>query len=167
MPKQAKITMAPDPGVRRQIAALPFRAIADRLEVCLVTTRETGRWTIPKGWPMKKRKDHVAARIEAEQEAGVSGTIGTRPIGSYRYFKRLPERFELVLVTVYPLSVTKTLETWKEKSARQVHWTSLQDASVAVEEPELRALLREIAGKPDILLKLSGKLAKATSAKSV
>jgi len=56
-----------------QVAALPLRKKEALLEVCLVTTRETGRWTVPKGWPMKGIKDFMAAKIEAEQEAGVTG----------------------------------------------------------------------------------------------
>ncbi len=153
MPKLPKTHGTLQELMRHQIAALPFRESAGKLEVCLVTTRETGRWTLPKGWPMKKLKDHASARVEAEQEAGVSGDIYKTSVGTFRYFKRLVDRFELVMVTVYPLPVTKFLATWKEQAARQVQWTSFEDAAEAVEEPELRTLLQEIARKPEILRK--------------
>ena len=153
MTKLPKINETPDQGLRHQIAALPFRDASGHLEVCLVTTRETGRWTLPKGWPMKNRKDHAAARREAEQEAGLSGDIGKKPVGTFKYFKRLEDRFELISVAVYPLPVTKVLPTWKEQSCRQVHWTSFADASVAVEEPELKKLFLKIDRKPEILRK--------------
>jgi len=158
VPKLATKNDAAETILRHQIAALPFRETFGQLEVCLVTTRETGRWTLPKGWPMKNRKDHAAARVEAEQEAGLSGDIGKTPVGSFRYFKRLADRFELVLVTVYPLPVTKVFATWKEQSSRQVQWASFHDASVVVEEPELKTLLSEIGRKPDMLLKSKAKI---------
>src|SRR5271166_2881736 len=38
---------------RRQYAALPFRFTGDgKLQVLLLTSRETQRWLIPKGWPI-------------------------------------------------------------------------------------------------------------------
>jgi 8-oxo-dGTP pyrophosphatase MutT (NUDIX family) len=125
----------------RQVAALPMRERDGHLEVCLVTTRSTGRWTVPKGWPMKRHKDHVAARIEAEQEAGVTGKARKKPIGKFLYWKRRDAHFDLVNVKVYPLEVTAALPTWKEKEQRRVCWVDPGDASIVVEEPGLAALL--------------------------
>src|SRR4051812_47798425 len=90
---------------REQVAALPLRTLRDRDEICLVTTRETRRWTIPKGWPMKGLKNHLAAGIEAEQEAGLYGKISKKPIGTYLYWKRRELKFELVRVSVFRLDV--------------------------------------------------------------
>ncbi|WP_244425824.1 NUDIX domain-containing protein [Rhizobium etli] len=42
-------------------------------EVLLITTRETGRWTIPKGWPIKGLAPHEVVEREAWEEAGVKG----------------------------------------------------------------------------------------------
>ena len=44
-----------------QVAALPFRINNGKVEVLLVTSRETKRWLIPKGWPMKGKKPPVVA----------------------------------------------------------------------------------------------------------
>ncbi len=131
-----------------QVAALPMRRADGRLEVCLVTTRETGRWTVPKGWPIKGRTNRRAAAIEAEQEAGVVGRIRKKPVGAYTYWKRRADRFELVRVTVFPLEVEKQLGTWKEMSERQVRWMSIEDAATAVDEPGLEALLRDLREAP-------------------
>lgn len=132
----------------RQTAALPWRRTADgRLEVCLVTTRETKRWTIPKGWPMKGEKDRDAARIEAEQEAGVTGRIAKKPLGAFTYFKRRQERFDFVRVDVYALEVTKTLADWPEKTERDVRWMTPADAAILVEESELATLLTELEAR--------------------
>lgn len=127
-----------------QVAALPMRKTERGLEICLVTTRETGRWTVPKGWPMKGRKDFDAARIEAEQEAGVIGKPAKKPIGTFEYWKRRETQIDLVEVTVYPLKVTKTLSRWKEDRERQVRWAPPAEAAGLVNEPQLADILRSI-----------------------
>src|SRR4051794_15159255 len=89
----------------RQVAAIPFRVNKGRREICLLTTRETRRWSVPKGWPMKGIKDPNAAAIEAEQEAGLYGKISKSAVGTYLYWKRRQAHFDLVRVSVYPLHV--------------------------------------------------------------
>jgi 8-oxo-dGTP pyrophosphatase MutT (NUDIX family) len=74
---------------RAQYGALPFRRTPD-LEILLVTSRDTGRWVIPKGWPMKSKSRRAAAAIEALEEAGVEGEVGRQPLGAYIYDKVLP-----------------------------------------------------------------------------
>src|SRR5215217_8319560 len=75
---------------RQQVAALPLRQDeAGRVRVLLVTSRDTGRWVLPKGWPMKGRKPHRAAEREAFEEAGLVGRVRKRALGSYAYEKRL------------------------------------------------------------------------------
>jgi len=86
----------------RQVAALPFRYVAGSLEVLILTSRETGRFILPKGWPMKGRDDHNAVAIEAREEAGLIGKVRRKPIGKYSYWKRLGDQFRLVKVDVYP-----------------------------------------------------------------
>ncbi|MBP0574910.1 NUDIX domain-containing protein, partial [Mycobacterium tuberculosis] len=75
------------------------------MRVLLVTSRETRRWIIPKGWPMKGMKDRDAAAREALEEAGLTGRISQRPIGHYRYFKRTLDAFQPCRVDVYRLDV--------------------------------------------------------------
>jgi 8-oxo-dGTP pyrophosphatase MutT (NUDIX family) len=74
---------------RRQYAALPFRLLDGLPEVLLVTSRETRRWIIPKGWPQKGLSAHDVALREAREEAGVVGRVAKRAIGYYHYDKRL------------------------------------------------------------------------------
>ena len=51
----------------------------------LVTSRETRRWIIPKGWPIAGAKPHASAAREALEEAGVVGRADAKAIGAYRY----------------------------------------------------------------------------------
>lgn len=132
-------------GERRQVAALPVRKIEARLEICLITTRTTGRWTIPKGWTMPSLPDHLAAAIEAEEEAGLIGTIKRKPIGQYDYWKRLEQEFALVRVVVYRLKVRTQTDSFPEAGQRRIRWFKAEDAMLLVDEPGLAALIGLVA----------------------
>lgn len=126
----------------RQVAAIPFRILQDgSMEVMLVTSRETQRFVVPKGWPMKGKSSRKTAAIEAEQEAGVVGKVLNEPVGVYPYWKRLETSFVRVDVTVYLLAVTEEREDWRERNARQRAWLSPADAALLIDEPELATLV--------------------------
>jgi len=127
-----------------QVAALPFRFRKGRIEVLLVTSRETKRWLIPKGWPIKGKKAHKAAAQEAMEEAGVKGTVSQDAIGQYDYWKRRAEHFDLCRVHVYPLEVSKQLKSWREKGERDSRWFGVEEAAQQVLEPALAAVIRAL-----------------------
>jgi 8-oxo-dGTP pyrophosphatase MutT (NUDIX family) len=133
---------------RRQVGALPYKVgDEDGVKVMLVTSRETKRWIIPKGWPMKDRKPHMAAKREAFEEAGVVGRIAKRPIGAYSYNKRLKTDATVSCkVEVFPLKVRKEHEEWPERGEREGRWFSPDEAAGFVEEEELRELIRKLPG---------------------
>jgi 8-oxo-dGTP pyrophosphatase MutT (NUDIX family) len=125
-----------------QYAALPFRPGPHGLELLLVTSRETRRWVIPKGWPMKGKAPHEAARIEAQEEAGLEGQIAQVPVGTYRYDKRLKSgKTRNIKVEVFPLRVTHEGDDWPEKEQRVRRWGPPAEAAALVVEPELKALI--------------------------
>ena len=67
-----------------QVAAIPVRRQDDgKLEVLLVTSRETRRWIVPKGWPWPEVSDHEAAAAEAWEEGGVRGRILPDKLGTF------------------------------------------------------------------------------------
>lgn len=131
----------------RQIAALPYRtegtAIDAPVRILLVTSRGTGRWVIPKGNVSPGMAPHSAAAEEAEEEAGVSGPVCPTPLGSYRYRKRRANGASLMVdVDVFPLAVTREHDSWKEQSQRERRWFTLAEAANAVDEEDLRDLIR-------------------------
>jgi 8-oxo-dGTP pyrophosphatase MutT (NUDIX family) len=129
-----------------QVAALPVIVGHDDIpKVMLLTSRETKRWVIPKGWPMRDREPHEAAAREALEEGGVSGTLWKRPIGAYSYFKRRERHFDFCHVDVYMLRVEKQHKTWAEKGQRESGWFTFQEAAELVEEQGLVALLVGLA----------------------
>jgi ADP-ribose pyrophosphatase YjhB (NUDIX family) len=131
-----------------QIAALPTRRDQfGTLEVLLVTSRETRRWVIPKGWPWPMIADHEAAAGEAWEEGGVRGYIAPHIIGTYHYDKRRKQKSEPLKVLVFVLEVTEEAESWPEQAQRERRWFSLSDAAERVCEHELKTLLLNLAGQ--------------------
>ena len=135
-----------DEGFGLQYAALPWREGEAGREVLLITSRETGRWVLPKGWPMKRRSPAEAAAREAFEEAGVRGEVGTEPAGAYTYLKAFNEVLAFRCeVQVFPLHVAEELPDWPERAERTRRWFATEDAAGAVQETELQALIRSWA----------------------
>lgn len=130
----------------QQVAALCWRKRKDTVEVLLVTSRETRRWVIPKGWPMEGLADYNAARREAFEEAGVEGRMRREPIGVFFYEKRGKKEVLPVTVTVYALEVAKKLKSWPEVKQRERSWFSTHEAVLRVAEPGLKSILRDFKG---------------------
>lgn len=138
------------PEIGQQIAALPMRRDAkDQVKVLMVTSRDTGRWVMPKGWQMDGKKPWAAAEIEALEEAGAKGHIGSEMVGTYRYPKILDDgRVVPCLVEVYPMFVEKLLRDWKERKERRRKWFTPKAAAKRVDEQDLADLLMRLEKKP-------------------
>lgn len=133
----------------KQVAAIPMRrGPSGALEVLLVTSRDTGRWVVPKGWTSKKLKDRKAALREAEEEAGVTGKISVKPIGTFTYLKRGEATFSRVAVLAFVLWVTEEQDVWPEAEERKRKWVSPRIAAKLVQEPQLSALIRGLGRTP-------------------
>jgi 8-oxo-dGTP pyrophosphatase MutT (NUDIX family) len=131
-----------------QYAALPWRIGEGGLrEVMLLTTRETHRWVIPKGWPMKGRKPTEVASQEAYDEAGLIGQIVVkRPLGNFHYEKRLAKKAIICEVRVFLFRVERQLDDWPEKGQRECRWFKANEAAAIVEEGGLAEILDRFSG---------------------
>lgn len=130
-----------------QCAALCYQLDSSTkgVTVLLVTSRESGRWVIPKGWLMKGRKPHQAAEIEACEEAGVQGEIKKRPFGYFTYIKILEGGRSIpCVVSVYLLKVDTLDKRFREKGQRSKEWVTCEEAARRVREPELRGLFSKL-----------------------
>ena len=70
------------------------------------------------------------------------GRVGRKPIGSYTYWKRRPDHFDLCRVKVYVLEVERQLPAWREKGQRQGAWFLVDDAADLVDDAGLVTILR-------------------------
>jgi 8-oxo-dGTP pyrophosphatase MutT (NUDIX family) len=133
--------------LREQYAALPFRRRADgSVEVLLITSRRTGRWIIPKGWPANGMKPFELAAREAMEEGGVIGRIDERPIGSYQHKKTLGDGTSVrCRVDVFALEVDTQMQAWPEFHQRTTRWFVLHAAAESVREPELKSVILHLS----------------------
>lgn len=144
----------------RQVAALPYRITeAGAVEVLLLTSRTTRRFVVPKGWPIKGQHPSSAAAQEAYEEAGITGKVGKAKIGSYRYWKRLPEAFVLILVDVYPLRVARQTTQWREAGERAAAWLLPEDAMLLIDDPEMVKVIEKYSKKLRTKLKAGARKA--------
>lgn len=132
---------------RTQYGALCWRLRRDSLQVLLVTSRDTGRWVIPKGWPHEGSDGAQSAAREAWEEAGVEGTADPRCLGVFGYDKLHPRQESVpCVVGVYGLRVQRLLRRFPERAERRRKWFSVEKAAKRVAEPELRVLLLAMRG---------------------
>jgi len=133
-----------DRAIRLQYGVLPYRFTEPySLEVLLVTTRQTRRWIIPKGWPIKGLKPPKSAAREAYEEAGIRGTVGAKAIGFFSYEKGLDANGVTVPceVRVFPMIVKRQHDVWPEAHEREARWFEPGKALSAIKDEGLRELI--------------------------
>ncbi|WP_455474800.1 NUDIX hydrolase [Bartonella sp. B30(2025)] len=125
-----------------QVGAMIYRIKNESLEFLLITSRRSGRWIIPKGWPVPNKSFAQAALQEAFEEAGIRGIIETSPIGTYEYEKSdlLIAKNKKICVYVFAVLHLYQEEKWTEKSQRTYEWVSASEAIRRVKEPQLKEL---------------------------
>jgi 8-oxo-dGTP pyrophosphatase MutT (NUDIX family) len=142
-------------GARIQYGALCWREARSGIEVLLITSRDTGRWIIPKGWPMPGLAPEAAAAQEAWEEAGVQGLVNPLCVGRYGYQKNLTaDALVPCAVAVYGLQVTHMADSFPEAAQRRRGWFGAATAASLVQEPDLAGLIGRFVPPPP-----SGRLA--------
>jgi 8-oxo-dGTP pyrophosphatase MutT (NUDIX family) len=128
--------------VRRQAAAVPVMGTGAATRVVLVTSRETRRWVVPKGWIEPKEAPHRSAARETFEEAGLAGDCDPEPLGVYAYAKRMPRGVVLPTeVIVFRFRVARLLTDWPERRERERRIFTPEAAAALVAEPGLAELL--------------------------
>jgi 8-oxo-dGTP pyrophosphatase MutT (NUDIX family) len=116
------------------------------IEIMLVTSRQTRRWIIPKGNVDHGMSPHAAAAQEAEEEAGVRGTISHDPIGTFTYSKQIVSGLCInAKVVVFPLGVHEVMDEWKESKWRRRRWFAIDEVTAAIQEAGLRKIINSFA----------------------
>ena len=127
-----------------QVAALCYQQTKSGKRVLLITSRGTGRWILPKGWPIEGKDGPGSALQEAWEEAGVAeARMDPAPLGSYRYDKGLKDGEHIPIeTTVYQAQVDSLEPTYPEAHQRSRKWFPPQEAAELVDEPQLKAILK-------------------------
>jgi 8-oxo-dGTP pyrophosphatase MutT (NUDIX family) len=123
------------------------------LEILVVTTRQSRRWIVHKGWPIKRLTPSKSAAREAFEEAGVRGKIGARPIGNFRYKKAANETGADAdcEIKVFPLLVRRQSATWPESGQRMIQWVDPEKAISLIREPELKSIVAKFAKRASVV----------------
>ena len=126
--------------------ALCYRRKGKKSEFLLITSRDTGRWIIPKGWAIKNLSEAETAEREAFEEAGVVGRIQSKPLGTFDYEKWLGGGISISCrVQVFALEVDHLEKSYPEAHQRQRKWFGKKGASSRIQEKELRDLIANFA----------------------
>lgn len=134
--------------VRTQFGALCYRVQNGDVQVLLITSRESRRWIIPKGWPMDGETPADAATTEAWEEAGVIGKTKNACVGIYTYSKRIDKTQSLpCVVAVFPIKVKALKKNFPEKGERKRKWVSLKKAAKLVDERDLGQIIKHFSPK--------------------
>ena len=130
----------------RQVAALCLRDGKVGKEVLLVSSLQSDRWIIPKGWPIVGKDFPNAALAEAWEEAGVrSCRVQNEKIGQYTYMKTNKNGTEFTcLVDVFVVQVEGLSEEFPESARRRRQWVTQSQAVTLVREPTLKKIIGAI-----------------------
>ena len=138
------VNAAKKSDVRTQFAALCYRVVKDKIKILVITSRGTGRWIVPKGWPMDGKTPAQSAAQEAWEEAGVEGKVSSSPLGLYSYNKVTDDAQDFPCVAVvYPIKVKSLSKKYPEAGQRDRKWVSRKQAAKLVDEPELARILQD------------------------
>lgn len=130
-------------AIIQQSGVLAYRRRGQRLQVLLITSRDTGRWVLPKGHIAPGLTPRQSADKEAYEEAGIEGVVARKPLGHYHYRKSDKKGGRMCRVELYPMRVERLVRSWPEKAVRVRKWMSVRTAADSVWEEELGDLLLE------------------------
>ena len=123
-----------------QAGVLAFRIDSTgQMRVLLITSRKRGRWTIPKGVIGLRLDARETARIEAHEEAGVSGKLSKKPLGTYEFRKWAAT----CRVQMYALHVTTQETEWPERRLRRRKWFRPLEALDVITRKSLRRVVKK------------------------
>lgn len=120
-----------------QSGVIPYRIHQGKLEILAVSTRSGKRMVVPKGIIEPGLSAEESAIKEATEEAGITGTLHIKALGSYKY----PKWGGICQVLLYGMEVSSLLpdEVWQE-SQRSRQWMSFAEARSCLPEEMLHLL---------------------------
>ncbi|WP_372370046.1 NUDIX hydrolase [Candidatus Uabimicrobium sp. HlEnr_7] len=122
----------------QQACAVPYRKEHNIVTFCLITSRSHNDWIFPKGNIDGAETPQETALKEAEEEAGLEGTIVTS-LGTFSYEKRGLS----LLVAAELMEVTVCKDRWLEKKYRKRCWVSFSEAENLIQRAEMKSILKK------------------------
>lgn len=133
----------PRPHAALQVAMLCTRTGPEGPEVLLVKSLDSGRWILPKGWPMPGRTLAEAAAQEAWEEAGARGTLRAAEIARLSAQKRLKSGLDLPCeLVVFRMDDTTLADDYPEAARRKRRMLPAPRAAARADIEEIAELIR-------------------------
>ena len=126
---------------QKRVAVIPVIRKNNKYKICLVTSRDEGKWILPTGKHEKKRSDREVAVIEAFEEAGVVGKIDKKFCKSLHLAS--PSGKKKRKTTLYLIRVDKQLKQWPEKNQRRRVMVELENLGRYIADKKLKKLLKQ------------------------
>ena len=126
-------------GNYKQSGVIPYRKKQGKIEVMLITSRNKGRWIIPKGVIESDLNPRESAAKEAFEEAGVQGDVHRKLLGIYKHRKW----GDVCTVQIYAMKVRKVYRKWDETD-REREWLSLKDALERLSRNDLKRAMQRL-----------------------
>lgn len=121
-----------------QTGVICLREGPQGFEVLLVRTLDTGRWIIPKGWPMDGKTLGEAAEIEAWEEAGATGRMIPEEFARIPSNKRRNDGLEVPTdLAIFVMTATELTDDYPEAGKRE---RKMWPIDLAVRRADVEAL---------------------------
>ena len=125
-----------------RVGAIPFIVEDGDVKLLMVTSLTRGRWVFPKGTLKKGEGKLKGCRREAFEEAGIKGKIlSDLPITALIKSKN-KLKSDMMVVTYYPMIVTKQTKEWPEKKLRNRQWVPLDEIDQHLRKGDLREVVK-------------------------
>lgn len=125
-----------------RVGVIPFIVEAGDVKLLMVTSLTRGRWVFPKGTLKKGEGKLKGCRREAFEEAGIKGKIlSDLPITAVIKSKD-KSKSDMMVVTYYPMFVTKQTKEWPEKKLRNRQWVPLDEIDHHLKKGDLRKVVK-------------------------
>lgn len=128
-----------------QVAMLCTRQGEKGPEVLLVKSLDSGRWILPKGWPMEGRTLAEAAAREAWEEAGAKGRVTPSEIARFPAMKRRHGGLDVPAeVVVFRMDDTELHDDYPEAKERKRRFLPAKKAAARADLEEIGDLIRRL-----------------------
>lgn len=122
-----------------QACVIPYRATAVGFEFCLITSKKTGKWSLPKGTIRSEETVSDTIARQSHKEAGIRGELIETPVGTYSYHK-----WETILeVVVLMMLVEECDAEWPDSDTRKRCWVPGDEAITKLDKSDHKKLMRK------------------------
>lgn len=129
-----------------QASAVPYRFRDGELEFCVITTSNKRHWGLPKGIIDEGETPSETAVKEAEEEAGLHGTVTSPPLGQYKFQKW----GRALRVVVFLMHVDEVWDHWEEIDQRERRWVDPAEATDLLQRRGLWKFIHQAAERLEV-----------------